>query len=234
MDEPLPPLTAAEARVLGALIEKQITTPDYYPLTRNALVNACNQLSNREPVVAFDETTVLQAVEGLRGKRLASLFAGQESRVAKYKHSLTDALLLTPGEVALITVLLLRGPQTLGELRARTERLFAFDTLPEVEEALQTLASRQPWPLVTRLPRQPGTKESRYAQLLTGPAENTSPGSPPEPAAATAAPATIAPDPPEAPDLDGRIATLEAEVARLGRELAELHQQFAEFRRQFD
>src|SRR6185436_4170800 len=142
---------------------------DYYPLTLNALVNACNQLSNREPVVSFDENTVVAALAGLRDKRLASMFSGQESRVAKYKHTLTDALLLTPAEVALLCVLMLRGPQTMGELRTRSERLFKFDTLPEVEEALNALAARQPQALVTKLARQPGTKESRYAQLLSGP-----------------------------------------------------------------
>jgi len=224
MDDPLPPLTAAEIRVLGSLMEKQITTPDYYPLTLNALTNACNQLTNREPVVAFDETTVLQAIEGLRAKRLASLFSGQESRVAKYKHTLTDALLLTPGEVALLTVLMLRGPQTIGELRTRTERMFVFDALADVEESLAALARRQPQPLVTRLPRQPGSKESRHAQLLSGPPAGAR--TEPPPAVETAGLETA--------NTDERIARLEEEVARLGRELGELHQQFAEFRRQFE
>lgn len=226
MDDPLPPLDAAETRVLGALIEKQITTPDYYPLSLNALVNACNQLTNRDPVVAFDETTVLRALDGLRDKRLATQFSGAESRVAKYKHTLTDALLLTPGEVALLCVLLLRGPQTLGELRTRSERLFAFDSLPETEETLQALADRQPQPLVAKLPRQPGTKEPRYAQLLSGPAElapaSAPAGSPSEPA------------PPAAPPASERIAKLEQEVLALRAELAELHLQLAEFRKQFE
>lgn len=224
MDDPLPILSAAEVRVLGALIEKQITTPDYYPLTLNALTNACNQLTNRDPVVTFDEQTVVRAVDGLREKRLATLYAGAESRVAKYKHTLTDALLLTPGEVALLCVLMLRGPQTLGELRPRTERFFKFDTLPEIESALDTLAARQPQPLVTRLPRQPGTKESRYAQLLAGPVEQ--PAGPGEPA-----PAAVAPPPAAAPD---RIAQLERDVADLRRDLAELRQTLTDFRRQFD
>ena len=222
MDDPLPPLNAAEVRVLGSLIEKQLTTPDNYPLSLNALVNACNQLTNREPVVAFEEHTVLAALEGLRGKRLATLFSGQESRVAKYKHTLTDALLLTPGEVALLTVLLLRGPQTIGELRARAERLFTFDTLAEAEETLAGLMRRQPEPLVVKLPRQPGTKESRYDHLLAGPIASLSPL--PSPASApVAAPLS---------GTDDRIAKLEDEVARLGRELAELRQQLAEFRPQ--
>lgn len=227
MDDPIPPLAAAEVRVLGALIEKQITTPDYYPLTLNALTNACNQLTNREPVVAFDDQTVVRALDSLRDKRLATLFSGAESRVAKYKHTLTDALLLTPGEVALLCVLMLRGPQTVGELRTRSERLFSFDTLAEVEEALQALAARQPQPLVVKLPRQPGTKESRYTHLLSGPPETPPAGAPTaterSEAEAVAAPAR-----------DERIARLEQDTAELRRELAELKQQFADFRKQFE
>jgi uncharacterized protein YceH (UPF0502 family) len=224
MDDPLPPLTAAEVRVLGSLIEKQITTPDYYPLTLNALTNACNQLTNREPVVAYDENVVVEALDGLREKRLASHYAGAESRVAKYKHALKEAVLLTPAELALLCVLLLRGPQTLGELRTRGERMFRFDTLPEVEEALAALAARQPQPLVAKLPRQPGTKEARYAHLLSGP-----------PALEVAAPGPAASTPPvAAPPAPDRVAALEAEVAALRRELGELREQFATFRRQFE
>lgn len=232
MDDPIAPLSAAEARVLGALIEKQITTPDYYPLTLNALTNACNQLTNREPVVAYDETTVVRALDGLREKRLATMFSGAESRVAKYKHTLTDALLLTPAEVALLCVLLLRGPQTVGELRTRTERMFKFDTLPELEEALSALSARQPQPLVARLPRQPGTKESRHVQLLTGPAETAAPSS-------TAAPGPGASTPPAASgasetETTNKLARLEAEVAALREEVGELKRAFAEFRKQFE
>ena len=224
MDDLLSPLNAAEVRVLGSLIEKQITTPDYYPLTLNALTNACNQLTNREPVVAFDETTVVRALDGLREKRLASVFSGQESRVAKYKHSLTDALLLTPAEVALLCVLMLRGPQTIGELRTRSERLFAFDTLPEVEETLNALAARQPTALVTKLPRQPGTKESRYAQLLSGPFELSAAEKPLPMEAATIAVRAE----------NERAARLEQEIADLRRELVDLKEQFASFRKQFE
>jgi uncharacterized protein len=226
MDDPLPTLNAAEVRVLGSLIEKQITTPDYYPLTLNALVNACNQLTNREPVVAFEEQTVVRALDGLRDKRLATLFTGAESRVAKYKHTLTDALLLTPAEIALLCVLMLRGLQTLGELRTRSERLFPFDTMVEVEDALNALASRQPQPLVTKLPRQPGTKESRYAHLLSGliePAKVTAE------TALRAEPATLA-----VRAENERIAKLEEEIASLRSELGELKQQFADFRKQFE
>jgi hypothetical protein len=225
MDDPITPLNSAEVRVLGALIEKQVTTPDYYPLTLNALTNACNQLTNREPVVAFDESTVVRALDGLRDKRLATLFSGQESRVAKYKHSLTDALLLTPGEVALLCVLMLRGPQTVGELRTRSERLFAFDTLPEVEETLNALATRQPQPLVAKLPRQSGTKESRYAHLLSGPIDlMPAPESGPRPEPATLAVRAE----------NERIGKLEQDMGELRRELTELQQKFAEFRKQFE
>jgi uncharacterized protein YceH (UPF0502 family) len=224
MDDPLPPLDAAEVRVLGALIEKQITTPDYYPLTLNALTTACNQLTNRDPVVSFDDQTVVRAADRLRDKRLATLFSGAESRVAKYKHTLTDAVLLTPAEVALLCVLMLRGPQTLGELRTRSERLFRFDTMTEVEETLNALASRQPQPFVTKLPRAPGTKEGRYAHLFSGAVE-----------AAPAAESRVKPEPATIAVRaeDERIARLEQESADLRRELAELKQQFAEFRKQF-
>jgi len=158
----------------------------------------------------------VRAIDRLREKRLATLFSGAEARVAKYKHTLNDALLLTPAEVALLCVLMLRGPQTVGELRTRTERLFVFDNLPDVEAALNVLAARQPQPLVARLPRAPGTKESRYTHLLAGPLETM--------------PAAAAPPPPATPEPTA----LEAEVAALRRELAELKQQFAEFRKQFE
>ena len=233
MDDAIPPLSTTEVRVLGSLIEKQITTPDYYPLTLNALTNACNQLTNREPVVAFDETEVVRALDKLRDKRLATLFTGAESRVAKYKHTLTDALLLTPAEVALLTVLMLRGPQTVGELRTRSERLFKFDTLPEVEEALNALAARQPQPLVAKLPRAPGTKESRYTHLLSGPVEAAAPG----PAASAASAERTPPLEPATVIVraeNERIAKLEEDVAALRAELAELHAKFADFRKQFE
>lgn len=224
MDELLPPLNATEVRVLGSLIEKQITTPDYYPLSLNALVNACNQLTNREPVVSLDETTVVRALDGLREKRLGILFTGAEARVAKYKHTLTDRLLLTPAEIALLCVLMLRGPQTIGELRTRSERLFTFDSLPEVEESLNALAARQPQPLVAKLPRAPGTKESRYAHLLSGPVEFNAPEKPVPVEPATAVVRAE----------NERFAQLEQETADLRRELAELKQQFADFRKQFE
>lgn len=217
-------LTAAEVRVLGSLIEKQITTPEYYPLSLNALTNACNQLTNREPVVSFDESVVVRALDGLRDKRLATLFSGADSRVAKYKHSLTDAILLTPAEVALLCVLMLRGPQTLGELRTRAERLFPFDSLGEVEEVLTGLANREGGALVTKLPRLPGTKEPRYAHLLSGPVEIPPAETMPKPEPATLAVRAE----------NERFAKLEAEVAQLRRELDDVKQQFADFRKQFE
>src|SRR4051812_39963350 len=225
MDDPIPPLNPAEIRVLGALVEKQVTTPDYYPLTLNALTNACNQINNRDPVVSFDENDVVRAIEGLREKRLATLYSGGEGRVAKYKHTLTDALLLTPAEVALLCVLMLRGPQTIAELRTRSERLFKFDTLPEVEEALNALATRQPQPLVTKMARQPGTKESRYVNLRAGPLEAFAPMTKTTP---RAEPATLV-----VRAEHERIVKLEQDVAELRRELAELQKHYAEFRKQF-
>jgi uncharacterized protein YceH (UPF0502 family) len=224
MSDPFPPLNAAELRVLGVLVEKAVTTPDYYPLTLNSLTLACNQLTNRDPVVAYDETTVVRALDGLRAQRLASVFTGAESRVAKYKHALTDALLLTPGEGGLLCVLMLRGPQTLAELRIRTERFQPFASLAEVEEALSTLAARQPQPLVVKLLRQPGTKEPRYAHLLGGPIEMATPAttSPLEPASVAVR------------TEDSRLDKLEAETAALRAEIAELRAHFAEFRKQFE
>lgn len=230
MDDPIPPLDPVAVRVLGALVEKQLTTPDYYPLTLNALVNACNQLTAREPVMDLDETAVLRAIGVLREQRLATLFAGAESRVAKYKHTLTDALLLTPGEVALLCVLFLRGPQTPGELRTRTERIFRFDTLAETEAALAALAERQPQPLVAKLPRAPGTKEARYTHLFGGPAEPAAPLPPTAASSATATSVVAASDPAAA----DRLARLETETAALRAELAELKAEFARFRAQFE
>jgi len=159
-------LNPNEARVLGALIEKQVTTPEYYPLSINALVNACNQKSNREPVMQLDEDQVRLALRNLQDKRLAA--SVHEGRVPKYQHQFQEVLNLTRGQTALICVLLLRGPQTPGELRGRSERLHAFAELDEVQAVLQQLMQHGP-PLAALLPRQPGTKEARYAHLLSGP-----------------------------------------------------------------
>src|SRR5215207_6318467 len=160
-------LDEVEVRVLGALVEKQLATPDYYPLTLNALVNACNRISNRDPVVAYDERTVERAADSLRGKNLAYVFYGSESRVPKYKHVMTEIYRLSPPELTAMCVLMLRGPQTVGEVRGRTGRLHNFADLGEVEATLDGLAKRDE-PLVTKLPRQAGRKDARYAHLLGG------------------------------------------------------------------
>jgi uncharacterized protein len=223
MDEPIPPLSAVEVRVLGALIEKAVTTPDYYPLSLGALTNACNQLSNRDPVVSFEESDVALALQGLREKRLASQFHGADSRVPKYKHALTEVILLTPAELALLCVLMLRGPQTLGELRARTERLFTFAALADVEESLLALGRRQPNPLVEKLPRQFGMKEARYTHLLSGPPGSVVPETPLSDTHAS----TITAE-------NDRIAKLEEEVEILRREVDELKKQLAELKQQWE
>ena len=218
-------MTAEEARVVGALAEKQLATPDYYPLTLNALVNACNQISNRDPVVSYDERTVAAAVEGLRAKGLAREVRTADGRVPKYRHVLDEALGLSKPELALLCVLLLRGAQTAGELRGRTERLYPFSGTQFVESALEGLTNREGrQPLVTRLPRAAGQKESRYAQLLTGEVKIE------EQEAAGASTATS-----RASRVDGeRVARLEEELGALRAELAELRGQFAEFKRQFE
>jgi len=215
-------LTPVEVRVLGSLIEKELTTPEYYPLTLNALVNACNQISNRDPVVSFDEKTVARGLEGLREKKLAWMVTGV-GRVPKYEHRFTDALQLAAQEVAVICVLMLRGPQTVGEIRGRTARLYEFKELEEVELTLQALLAAQP-PLVMKLPRQPGTKESRYAHLLAGEVhiEEREVETRVEPAIR------------EVRQENERLAMLEGEVAHLRSDLAELKQQFLEFKRQFE
>lgn len=214
-------LNEVEARVLGSLIEKDITTPDYYPLSLNALVNACNQKNNREPVMSLDEESVRRALVSLQERRMAGPAGGADSRVTKYEHRLQEVFNFDRRETALICVLLLRGAQTPGELRGRSERMHRFETLDDVQSALQKLMEREP-PLVRVLPRQPGTKESRYMHLFSGDA-----GIP----AVTdvASPSFVA-------DRNGdglRIAALEGEVGRLRQEVEELRQQFADFRDQF-
>jgi uncharacterized protein len=214
-------LSDVEVRVLGALAEKQVTTPDYYPLTLNALVNACNQISNRDPVVSFDERVVTDAIDTLRGKNLVYIFYGSESRVPKYKHMMREVYTLSPAELAALCVLMLRGPQTVGEIRGRTGRLHAFEGLLEVEATLDGLAHRDA-PLATKLPRQAGRKEARYAHLLSGtPAfEETGDDSVHASHARESA--------------GERTARLEAEVEALRAEFAELRRQFEEFRKQFE
>jgi uncharacterized protein YceH (UPF0502 family) len=207
-------LTSAEARVLGSLIEKEITTPDYYPLSMNALMNACNQRSNREPIMDLDEDELRQALHGLEAKQLAGRARSADGRVTKYEHWLGEAFNFSRAETALVCVLLLRGPQTPGELRGRTERLHEFTEISDVTAGLQKLMDREP-PLVALLPRQPGARESRYTHLLCGPAEFELANS--EAGTAQQRQAT-------APEGEDRIAQLESTVAELQREVAALRE----------
>ena len=210
-------LSDTEIRVLGALIEKDITTPDYYPLSLNALVNACNQKNNRDPIMALDEVAVRQALNLLQEKRLAGPAGGADSRVTKYEHRLQEVFNFDRREIAAICVLLLRGPHTPGELRTRTERMYRFETLEDVQSALQKLMDREP-PLARVLPRQPGTKESRYMHLFGAEIPETIESAPASPTVSR----------------DSRLANLEAEVATLRAEIAGLKHQFAEFKMQFE
>ena len=214
-------LNDVERRVLGSLVEKEITSPDYYPLSLNALLNACNQKSNRHPVMNLDENAVRDALLSLNEKRLAGAASGADSRVTKYEHRLQEVFNFGRPEIAVLCVLLLRGPQTPGELRGRTERLHRFNDLEEVHAALQHLMKRAP-PLAKVLPRQPGSKEARYAHLLSGDVETGEP----EPAS-QALVASPSPD-------SERLARLENGVALLQKEIADLKQQFADFRKLFE
>jgi uncharacterized protein YceH (UPF0502 family) len=214
-------LTETEVRVLGSLIEKDITTPEYYPLSLNALVNACNQKSNRDPVMQLDETAVRDALSSLQERRMAGPAGGADSRVTKYEHRLQEVFNFTRQETAVLCVLLLRGPQTPGELRGRTERMYRFEALDDVQSALQKLMQRDP-ALVKVLPRQPGTKESRWVHLMAG--DVVVPESP-HVAGATA----------DQTSSDGeRVARLEEEVSALRREVVELRDQLERFRQQFE
>ncbi|MGA2745166.1 MAG: YceH family protein [Candidatus Sulfotelmatobacter sp.] len=217
-------LTELETRVLGALIEKDITTPDYYPLSLNALVNACNQKNNRDPVMTLDESTVRDALASLQEKRLAGPASGADSRVTKFEHRLQEVFNFDRREIAIVCVLLLRGAQTPGELRSRTDRMYHFEALDDIVSTLDRLAHRDP-PLASILPRQPGTKESRYTHLFSGEpplSEDLNPSRAPSPATAGAN------------STADRLATLEEEVSRLRQELTEVQQQLATFRKQFE
>jgi uncharacterized protein YceH (UPF0502 family) len=212
-------LTETEVRVLGSLVEKQLTTPEYYPLTLNALVAACNQKSNRDPVVSYDESTVSSTLESLRDKNLVYVFYGSNSRVVKYKHMLPNVYELDASEVAVIDVLMLRGPQTVGEIRGRTDRLYEFSDLSQVQETLDKLAHRDE-PLVVKLERQVGQKDARYAHLLSGEVDIAN------------IPATR-----ERSGGGGsaeRIEKLEAEIASLKAEFEAIKTELAEFRKQFE
>ena len=207
-------LTPVEARVLGALIEKETTTPEYYPLSLNALVNACNQKNNREPVMQLGEDEVRQALHGLEDDGLAGVARGHDSRVAKYEHRLQEVLNLNRGETALLCVLLLRGPQTPGELRSRTERIYPFEQIDDVLSTLDKLMQRTP-ALAAALPRQPGSREIRYAHLLSGAVESL-PFAPAE-AAAT-----------------GNSAIESDRLTRLESDLADLREQLVELKARLD
>ena len=210
-------LTEIQARVIGALVEKHLTTPEYYPLTLNALVNACNQKTNREPVTSYTEAIVQQTLDDLRDKNLVYVFYGSTSRVPKYKHIFGDYFELESSEIAVVCVLMLRGAQTLGELRERTHRLYEFSGVGEVGETLDNL-SRRDEPLIVKLERQAGQKEARFAHLLSG--EVTS-YQPPERVSRSTA-------------NDERIEKLEQEVTSLRSELNDFRQNFEEFKKQFE
>lgn len=226
-------LNEIETRVLGSLIEKDITTPDYYPLSLNALVNACNQKNNRDPVMTLDENAVRNTLTTLQEKRMAGPASGADSRVTKYEHRLQEVFNFDRREIAIVCVLLLRGAQTPGELRGRTERMYHFDTLEDVVSTLDRLAQRET-PLVCILARQPGTKEYRYMHLFSG--------EPLEPTVSRAAleretlPTSAGPDSSihAAPPPAQRLARLEEEVANIRQELTEVRQQLAAFRKQFE
>jgi len=225
-EDTYPPLTPEEARVLGCLLEKEATTPDVYPLTMNSLLAACNQKTNRHPVVDYDEDTLAEAIEGLRNQRLVVRSDGAGSRAPKFRHLVDDQLGLDRRGKALLTVLLLRGPQTPGELRLRTERLFSFSDTRELEACLRELAEEADRPLWKELPPAPGQKEERYTHLFCG-----SDPAPAGPAASGTAPH---------PALDHararaeKVTQLEAKVDSLQEELAALRAEFSAFRQQFD
>lgn len=212
------PLTDVETRIIGCLIEKQHTTPDYYPLTQNALLAACNQTSNRHPLAVYNESVLSDGLESLRHRQLVWLMSGSGNRAIKYEQRLTESLHLSLQETALLCVLMLRGPQTLGELRGRSERIYPFADLVETEAAMQALIEAEPEPLAVKLPKLPGTKESRFAHLLAGPVEMGTLAAALEEEKARSAPT---------------LAVLEAEVKDLRAELSDLRAAFEAFREQF-
>ena len=224
MNPPRPQLNEIEVRVLGSMIEKDITTPDYYPLSLNALVNACNQKNNRDPVMTLDEAAVRGALATLQERRMAGPAGGADSRVTKYEHRLQEVFNFDRREIAIVCVLLLRGAQTPGELRGRTDRMYRFEALDDVVSTLDRLGQREP-PLVRALARQPGTKEIRYMHLFSGePPEHLMQSQVARPSRATE----------EDSNSEQRIAALEQEVSRLRTELTEVQQQLASFRQQFE
>lgn len=217
-------LNDTEVRIVGALIEKQITTPEYYPLTLHALTQACNQKSNRDPIVSFDEPEIARSLETLRDKNLVYIFYGSTSRVPKYKHMAPEIFQLNERELAVLGVLMLRGAQTVGELKERANRLAAdFTTLLEVEETLDSLMSKEPQPLITKLMRQLGQKEARYVHTLGG-----------EVAVDYVDKAASEDSPAKDSGKTARLAKLEDEVERLRVEVAELRQRLGDFVKQFE
>jgi uncharacterized protein YceH (UPF0502 family) len=214
-------LSDIEVRVLGSLVEKQLTTPEYYPLTINALTLACNQKNNRNPVTAYSEEQVSQAVETLRERNLSYIFYGSTSRVPKYKHVMPEVLHLSQPQLALMCVLMLRGSQTVGELRERASRAHEFSSLEEVEATLNSLITREPEPLVIRLPRQAGQKEVRFAHMLAGEvAVDTGTETPSARRTSTQ-------------QID-RVTKLEEDVSVLKNQVGQLQQQFEDFKKQFE
>lgn len=212
-------LSEVETRVIGCLVEKHLTTPEYYPLTLNALLAACNQKTNRDPVVNYDDQTVEQALDSLRDKNLVYVFYGSSSRVPKYKHMLPSVYELSPPEVAVISVLMLRGAQTIGELNQRTNRLYEFSGLNEINETLEGLIKRDE-PLVVKLERQIGQKEARYAHLLSGAIDMEAMANLRETSGGQTR--------------NDRIAELEREIENLRSELNSLREEFGEFKKQFE
>ena len=220
MNPPRPQLTETEERVLGSLIEKDITTPDYYPLSLNALVNACNQKNNRDPVMTLDEGSVRTALSSLQEKRLAGPAGGADSRVTKYEHRMQEVFNFDRREIAIVCVLLLRGPQTPGELRGRGERMYRFETLDDVQSTVQRLIDRD---LVRVLARQPGTKESRYMHLLAGDVpDEVAQALPPTKTSASAG-----------DHIEARITALESEIHSLKDQISNLRRELSEFKQQF-
>lgn len=212
-------LTLIESRIIGSLIEKEIATPEYYPLTLNALVNACNQKSSRDPVTSFTEPEIEDALNILRDKGLARRVTGSDMRVPRFKQTFTEHFQLTSQETACITVLFLRGPQTAGEIRSRSGRLFEFQSIQEVDETLTSLESKSPSPFVIKLPKQPGTKENRFAHLFSGTPEfNITENNPIEISS----------------PLTDRITSLENELEMLRNEFNSLKQEFVNFKKTFE
>ncbi len=217
-------LNDVEIRVLGSLVEKQLTTPEYYPLTLHALTVACNQKNNRNPVTAYDENTVAQALETLREKSLTYVFHGSSSRVPKYKHVMPEVMHLNPPELAVVGALMLRGPQTVGELRGNASRFHEFSGLEEVETTLNELISKEPDAMVVRLPRQPGQKDTRFVHLLSGA---------PSPESLAEVEAHLKTSQPRHRESDN-VQKLEQEIEGLKEEFRILRKQFEEFKKQFE